>query len=152
MTSWMIKVQNCGPIYGRTGEDYRVKICLYVIYPLRSASTVDISAWFQTRNIKCYHISARIISTADDMYVCTCYTTLTTNTALAIEHTVKPVKQIRVWKLHPAKRARGQRSHKVMKSVYGDYWSKNLLMDVAAQTLMWLTKVSFVQWLYEVFK
>jgi hypothetical protein len=65
-------------------------------------------------------------------------------------HTVKPVKQIRVWKLHPAKRARGQCSHTVMKSIYGDYWSKNLMMDVAAQTLIWHTKVSFVQWLYEV--
>ncbi len=62
-------------------------------------------------------------------------------------HTVKPVKQIRVWKLQPAKRARGQRSHTFMKSIYG----VSLLKDVAIRTLMWLTEVSSVQWLGEVF-
>jgi hypothetical protein len=49
--------------------------------------------------------------------------------------TVNPAKHIRFWKLHPAKRARGQRTYVHLKSVYGVYKSLRLLTDVSFITL-----------------
>ncbi len=45
-------------------------------------------------------------------------------------YTVIPSKQMRIWKLHPAKRAKGQCVFILRKSVYGVYWSSNLLMNL----------------------
>jgi hypothetical protein len=50
--------------------------------------------------------------------------------------TVNPAKRIRIWKLHPARRAQGQRDL-VWKSVYGVRWFSKLLINVFFQTLYW---------------
>jgi hypothetical protein len=46
-----------------------------------------------------------------------------------VTYTVNPAKRIRVGKLHPAKRARGQRTCVHWKSVYGVYIFLTMLID-----------------------
>ncbi len=50
---------------------------------------------------------------------------------ISVNHTVNPTKRIHVWKLHPAKRAQGQRTCVHWKSVCRVYKSVNLLTDVS---------------------